>query len=203
MARMPSRLLSLSLTLVVPGLALLIGGCDRQSEPPAQPAADTAGHVASDADRQPTATGAPDRSHAGTPLPDFTFADPAGKKLHLPELKGQPVLINLWATWCAPCVTEMPLLDKLATDLQGTLRVVTISQDMQGATKVSPFFAERKFAHLEPWLDTENDLAFHFGGANLPLSILYDAQGREVWRIAGDLDWSGQKARGLVAEAGQ
>ena len=198
MARIPSRLLSLSLTFVVPGLALLIGGCDRQSEPPAQPAAATAGQ----ADKQSAATGTPDRSYAGAPLPDFTFADPADKKLHLPELKGQPTLVNLWATWCAPCVTEMPLLDRLAADMQGKLRVVTISQDMQGADKVSPFFAERKFTHLEPWLDTENDLAFHFGGANLPLTILYDAQGREVWRIAGDLDWSGQKARGLVAEAG-
>lgn len=143
----------------------------------------------------------PDRSHAGSEMPDFTVGDPAGGKLRLPDLKGTPVLVNLWATWCAPCVTEMPLLDGLAGDMAGKLRVVTVSQDMQGAERVAPFFAEKKFAHLEPWLDPENDLAFHYGGANLPLSVLYDAKGREVWRIAGDLDWSGEKARALVAEA--
>ena len=190
MARLSSRILLL--TLAVPGLALSIGGCDRQSEPPAQPAADTPA-------KQPSA-GTVDRSHKGSEMPDFTFADTAGGKLRLPDIKGTPVLLNLWATWCAPCVTEMPLLDSLAGDMRGKLRVVTVSQDMQGAGKVAPFFAERKFAHLEPWLDPENDLAFHYGGANLPLTVLYDAQGREVWRIAGDLDWSGKEARALVAE---
>lgn len=134
-------------------------------------------------------------------MPDFTFSDLAGNKLRLPDLKGAPVLLNLWATWCAPCVAEMPLLDSLAGDMTGKLRVVTVSQDMQGTAKVAPFFAERKFAHLEPWLDTENDLAFHYGAGNLPLTVLYDAQGREVWRIAGDLDWSGAEARALVNEA--
>jgi len=186
-------MLSLSLTLAVPGLALSVGGCDRQSEPPAQPAADKAA--------KPVASGTLDRSHKGSEMPDFTFADPAGKKLRLPDLKGTPVLLNLWATWCAPCVTEMPLLDKLAGDMQGKLRVVTVSQDMQGADKVPSFFASKKFAHLEPWLDPENDLAFHYGGNNLPLSVLYDAQGREVWRMAGDLDWSSKDAHDKVAEA--
>ena len=134
-------------------------------------------------------------------MPDFTLSDPAGKKLRLPDLKGTPVLLNLWATWCAPCVTEMPLLDTLAGDTQGKLRLVTVSQDMQGAEKVQPFFAEKKFAHLEPWLDPENDLVFHYGGNNLPLSVLYDAQGREVWRVAGDLDWASKAVRANVAEA--
>jgi len=134
-------------------------------------------------------------------MPDFTLSDPAGKKLRLPDLKGTPVLLNLWATWCAPCVTEMPLLDTLAGDMQGKLRLVTVSQDMQGAEKVQPFFAEKKFAHLEPWLDPENDLVFHYGANNLPLSVLYDAQGREVWRVAGDLDWASKAVRANVAEA--
>ncbi|WP_328585413.1 TlpA family protein disulfide reductase [Croceicoccus estronivorus] len=133
-------------------------------------------------------------------MPDFTVSDPTGKTLRLPDLKGTPVLLNLWATWCAPCVTEMPLLDSLANDMQGKLQVVTVSQDMQGADKVAPFFAEKKFSHLPPWLDPQNDLAFHFGGTNLPLSILYDADGHEVWRIAGDLDWSSKEARTLVDE---
>ena len=192
MACLSSRILSLSLTLAVPGIALSIGGCDRQSEPPAQPAADAA--------QKQAAPGAFDVSHKGSEIPDFTLTDPAGKKLRLQDLKGTPVLLNLWATWCAPCVTEMPLLDTLAGDMKGKLRVITASQDIQGAEKVAPFFAQRKFAHLEPWLDPENDLVFHFGGNNLPLTVLYDAKGREVWRVAGDLNWSAPDIRARVNE---
>lgn len=141
-------------------------------------------------------------SHKGSEMPDFTLTDPAGKTLRLPDLKGTPILLNLWATWCAPCVKEMPLLDTLAADTQGKLRVITASQDMQGAEKVTPFFAGKAFAHLEPWLDPENELVFHFGGNNLPFTVLYDAQGREVWRVAGDLDWSAKNVRAKVAEGG-
>ena len=134
-------------------------------------------------------------------MPDLTLTDPAGKTLRLTGQQGTPVLLNLWATWCAPCVKEMPLLDTLASDTQGKLRVITVSQDMQGAEKVGPFFAQRKFAHLEPWLDQGNALVFHYGAGNLPFTVLYDAQGREVWRVAGDLDWSAEDIRKKVAEA--
>lgn len=191
------RLPSFPLTLAVLGLALINGGCDRQSQPSAQPAGKEVAKAATG--NVPAAT--PDRNQAGSRIPDFTFSDPKGARLRLPELEGKPVLLNLWATWCAPCVKEMPLLDSLAAEMSDKLKVVTISQDMQGAAKVTPFFAERKFAYLEPWLDSENDLAFHYGGASLPMTILYNSEGREIWRIAGDFDWSGAKAKSLVAEA--
>ena len=147
------------------------------------------------------ADGSVDTSHAGTAMPDFRFADPAGKVLELKALRGTPVLLNLWATWCAPCVTEMPLLDQLAAQMKGKLRVLTVSQDMEGDKTVAPFFAARKFAHLEPWLDPESELAFHFGGANLPMNVLYDASGREVWRLAGDFDWTSTEATRLIDQA--
>jgi thiol-disulfide isomerase/thioredoxin len=188
---------SLSLTFAALGLILINGGCDRQSQPPVQPRASEQADTGSAA----PSPGSPDRSHAGSRLPDFTFSDPSGAKLRTTELQGTPTLINLWATWCAPCVKEMPLLDQMASGMKGQLRVVTISQDMQGKDKVEPFFKKNGYANLEPWLDPDNDLAFHYGGANLPMSVLYNAEGREVWRIAGDLDWSGGEARKLVAEA--
>lgn len=134
-------------------------------------------------------------------MPDFTFADLRGDRLRLAELEGMPTLLNLWATWCAPCVVEMPKLDALAGQMQGRLRVVTVSQDFQGAERVGPFFAQRDFSHLSSWLDPESELAFHYGGANLPMTILYDAQGREIWRIGGDYDWLGKDAAALLAEA--
>ena len=188
--------------VLVPGVALtlIVAGCDRQSEPTPQPSRQTGSTSASVGGK--TLTGTLDRSHRGERLPDFTFADPANGKLALPSLAGKPALVNLWATWCAPCVTEMPMLDSLADDYAGKLRVVTISQDMKGADLVKPFFAQQKFARLEPWLDPENDLGFHYGGgAVLPTTILYGAEGREIWRMIGGYDWSTPTARALVDEA--
>ena len=71
-------------------------------------------------------------------MPDFQLKDPAGKELNLASLKGKPLLINLWATWCAPCVAELPQLDKLAGDHPG-LKVLTVNQDMDklGATGIT------------------------------------------------------------------
>jgi thiol-disulfide isomerase/thioredoxin len=62
-------------------------------------------------------------------LPDFLLTDPAGKELRLTDLKGKPLLINLWATWCAPCVAELPALDKLAGTLDGKVKVLSVNQD--------------------------------------------------------------------------
>src|SRR5690606_34089128 len=135
-------------------------------------------------------TGTVDRSHAGEALPDITVTHPNGTELLLASLEGEPVLLNLWATWCAPCVIEMPMLDEIA-GMEGTPRVITVSQDLKGADAVNPFFAERGFAHLAPWLDPQNDLSFHYGGggAVLPTTILYGADGKEVLRVIGGFDW--------------
>ncbi len=137
------------------------------------------------------------RDYAGELLPPITVRQADGSELALPALAGRPVLVNLWATWCAPCVTEMPLLEDLAQD---GLRVVTVSQDLTGAEAVAPFFAAGDFQAIEPWLDPDNALGTHYAGGMLPMSIYYDADGREVWRLLGDLDWMGKEAADLLAE---
>ena len=185
-----SRFALVSLT----ALALVTAGCDRQSEEAAQPVEAEAGGE--------QLTGKIDRSFAGQVLPAVQLSDPAGATLATGDLKGTPVLLNLWATWCVPCVTEMPMLDELAGELGDSVKVVTVSQDMNGAEVVGPFFAERKFAHLPQWLDPKNALAVAYGGGSgLPLTVLVDAEGKEVWRVAGGFDWSTAEARELVAEA--
>ncbi|MFV4741727.1 TlpA family protein disulfide reductase, partial [Mycobacterium tuberculosis] len=63
------------------------------------------------------------------------------------------------------------------------------------------FLRDKRLTHLEPWLDPDNSLAFHFGGGTLPTSVLYDSAGREVWRFTGDNDWSAPAAQTLLAEA--
>ncbi len=143
-----------------------------------------------------------DRSHKGDELPPFTLADPQGQQLRMPGLKGKPVLVNLWATWCAPCIAELPTLNALAGRADTGLTVLTISQDMGDAAKVEAFLKQRGFAQLPAWLDPKGDLAFHYGVQTLPATILYDAEGREVWRYTGGKDWAGAEAAKLLAEAG-
>ncbi len=112
------------------------------------------------------------------------------------------MLLNLWATWCAPCVVEMPLLDRLAGEMGDEVQVLTVSMDLRGAEAVEPFFAAHDFKHLPRWIDPDGALAEAFGGgAVLPLTVLYDDNGREVWRVIGAFDWDSEEARDLVREA--
>lgn len=191
---MPAFSSRLSLTVPVT-LALLLAGCDRGAPEPAQPAAPAAATPAA----KPLGVGAIDRSHAGAPLPALDLVDPAGRPFDRSTLKDRPLLLNLWATWCAPCVREMPLLDALAGE-ERRLTVLTASQDLGGADKVLAFFEKEKFERLQPWIDREAALGFQFGGG-LPVSVLYDAKGREVWRVTGDLDWADPQVRGAIDEA--
>jgi thiol-disulfide isomerase/thioredoxin len=187
-----ARLSASSLTLVA-ALALL-GGCDRESAPDTQqPEAAAA--------QSPAPHQAVSREAAGSELPKFTATAPDGRTLDLASLKGQPVLLNLWATWCVPCKVEMPILDEIAGANEGKLRVVTVSQDgKEGPTKVPAYFAEAKFAHLEPWLDVKQDLGFSMNIGAMPTTILYDAEGKEVARVVGEYDWKGAEAQALIAE---
>ena len=170
----------------------LLAGCDRAADGGAQPA------DAAPAAEAGALSGTIDTRLAGTPLPDLVVKDGAGGTLDLGAADG-PVLINLWATWCAPCVEEMPQLDQLAQALNGEVRVITISQDLRGAEVVDPFFAARQFARLEPWLDPETRLSAQFSPAGqLPLTILFDASGKEVWRVAGGYPWADEAAIAAV-----
>lgn len=142
-----------------------------------------------------------DTSHAGEAAPDFTFEGPEGEDVTLADFAGKPLLVNLWATWCGPCVIEMPALDQLAVERNGKLQVIVISQDSQGREKVDPFFKQRKFVALQPYLDPENQFGFHYGSGLLPTTVLYDAEGKEVARILGAMDWRGKKAAEVIAKA--
>jgi thiol-disulfide isomerase/thioredoxin len=174
---------------------ILLGACDRQSSEKAQPQAS-----ASAAAKGGELKGTLDRSHKGNELPPFTLADPEDEKLSLPSLKGKPVLINLWATWCAPCIAELPTLQAISNRADMNVAVVTVSQDTGDPAKVRMFLDQRGFAQLPAWLDPKGDLAFHYQVQTLPTSIYYDAGGREVWRFIGGRDWSSADTAALFAE---
>ena len=145
-----------------------------------------------------------DRSHKGQPAPAATFNNPDGGEMGLADFKGVPVLVNLWATWCGPCVKELPTLDRLAQAhaVEGELGVVAISQDSAPHKSVVAFLNYHKIRELGAYQDPDMSLAGALGpDVVLPTSILIDAEGREVWRYVGDLDWTSPEAARLLAEA--
>ncbi len=183
--------------------ALAAAGCDRQKatggQGEAPPATSVAPAPAAGAAAYPT--GRLDRSKAGTRAPAIVFEDPDGAPSRMADFRGRPVLVNLWATWCGPCVVEMPSLDALAAREGDRVKVLTLSQDLDGRQKVTDFFGERRFAHIEPYLDPELGFMMTLGIDTLPTTILYDAQGVEVWRMTGMADWESERAERLLREA--
>lgn len=183
--------------LIVPLLLIcaapMVAGCDRQkAEAPQAPAADAQ-----------SAKGL-DRSHKGEAAPTVKFNDPDGGEFDLGRFKGTAVLVNLWASWCAPCIKELPTLQELerAQAEEGRLGVIAVSQDTAPQGSVEAFLGERDIGSFAAYHDPDMKLTSALGVQVMPTTILYDAKGRELWRYVGDLDWTGAEAAKLLAELG-
>ena len=136
------------------------------------------------------------------PMPDLEFLDADDKPLRLADLTGKVRLVNLWATWCAPCVKEMPSLDRLQAALpKDRFLVLPISLDGPSRPKVAPFYREQKLTHLGIFYDKGRKAMSTLGVSLLPTSILVDPAGRELGRIEGDADWDSPEAIALVKAA--
>ena len=130
------------------------------------------------------------------------FKNPDGGDFDLAKFKGTPVLVNLWASWCAPCIKELPTLQELeaAQADEGKLGIIAVSQDMSPQGSVEAFLGERDIGRFAAYHDAEMKLTDALSVQVMPTTILYDAQGKEVWRYVGDLDWTGEEAAKLLAE---
>jgi thiol-disulfide isomerase/thioredoxin len=136
------------------------------------------------------------------PMPDLEFLDANDKPMRLADLTGKALLINLWATWCAPCVKEMPSLDRLQAAMpKDKFLVLPISLDGPSKPKVAPFYKEQKLDNLGIYFDKGRKAMSVLGVTLLPTSILVDPGGRELGRLEGDADWDTPQGVALMKAA--
>ena len=127
----------------------------------------------------------------GTPLaPAVTFYDAEGKALSLNDFRGRYVLVNLWATWCGPCINELPSLVRLQAQLpQDRITVLPLDLEKHDAQKVAEFLERTKIEGLPIFIDRDFAAMRGFAANELPLTILIDSEGREIARAAGEQKW--------------
>jgi thiol-disulfide isomerase/thioredoxin len=135
-------------------------------------------------------------------LPEVKFQDGAGRERTLADWRGKVVLLNLWATWCLPCRTEMPALDRLQKDMgSDKFEVVAVSVDRKGAAASKKFLDEIKVEHLALYVDAMTRISADLRVVGLPATLLIDTEGREIGRMFGPAEWDGEDAKRLIRAA--
>ena len=137
-----------------------------------------------------------------TPVPDTSFTDPEGGTHSLADYRGKVVLLNFWATWCAPCREEMPSLDALQAELGGDdFQVVAIAAGHNPPAAIQKFLTEAKIANLPVRLDPRQGLAREMGVMGMPVTVLIDRDGNEIARLIGGADWASEASKTLIRQA--
>ena len=134
--------------------------------------------------------------------PVLSFLDEHGEKLTLEKFRGRVVVLNLWATWCAPCTEELPTLDHLQQQLEPLgVVIIALSIDREGSKVVREFFDENDIANLHVFVDPTMRAQSDLNVIGLPTTIVIDREGRERGRIVGPAAWDDAKAADLVLSA--
>jgi thiol-disulfide isomerase/thioredoxin len=129
-------------------------------------------------------------SEAAQPDIGVAFLEDGEREVTLSEWRGKGVVMNFWATWCAPCVAEMPALDALHAELADHgIDVLAVSNDFGGADVVRGFYAKHGIKHLPVLTDARSRMAQSVGVIGLPTTIFFDAEGREAGRVLGPAEW--------------
>jgi thiol-disulfide isomerase/thioredoxin len=132
-------------------------------------------------------------------MPEAGFEDKLGDKLSLKDFQGKVVILNFWATWCGPCVIEMPTLDRLQAKLGGKdLAVVAVALDRDGIKKAAPFYRQTGVANLTLYTDRRSQLFEELDGKNLPTTFIIDRDGKVVGKLVGAAAWDSDAAISLI-----
>lgn len=136
------------------------------------------------------------------PLTDITFVDGNGAPKSLSDFRGKTILLNFWATWCAPCKAEMPSLDRLQQTLgSDSFEVVAVALDRKGRAAAQKFLEDTKSTHLQLYIDETAKAGHALDARGLPVTILIDPQGRELGRLVGPAEWDSPAALARIKAA--
>lgn len=133
------------------------------------------------------------------PFPQHPFFDEQGNEHSIKDYHGTPLVINLWATWCAPCVREMPALNALHENLkEDGIEVLALSQDRGNISKITDFLADKKLDNLLPRHDRRGRIMRQLGINALPTTIFVDANGNEIGRVRGVAEWDSVEVAAFI-----
>jgi thiol-disulfide isomerase/thioredoxin len=140
----------------------------------------------------------PGFNSASVPMsaPDIIFFEDGTTERRLADYAGHPIVLNFWATWCAPCVSEMPDLEALRLAYIGDgIEVLSINEDRTGMDKINPFYAKTGIVHLPKMVDYNGMLSRALGVVALPTTILFDGHGLRLGEVVGTARWGDEKTQ--------
>jgi peroxiredoxin len=140
------------------------------------------------------------RIEIGKPAPDFTYPDLSGNIVRLSDHRGKVVLVNIWATWCPPCIEEVPSMKSLYQKLKGEkFEILAVSIDQQGKTAVSLFMKKHKL-NFTALLDPQGTIAAPYKATGVPESFIVDKNGILVQKIIGPINWESPEVIGFIRD---
>jgi thiol-disulfide isomerase/thioredoxin len=129
-------------------------------------------------------------------LPDVPFLDSKGKQVRISDFEGKPTLVNLWATWCAPCVVELPYLKELTDQYGDRLNVVGIALEQgKEPAQIATFLEKRELGNFAAYVDKSGEFGQKLGIRGIPTSFLIGSDGLILYRFEGDAVWTGQQSK--------
>jgi len=140
-------------------------------------------------------------THPPRPVPMLNFEDSHGRTFSLQDFRGRYILLNLWASWCGPCVHEMPALDALRNKFTyRQFEVVALNEDHDGSSAAGAFYKRHGLQHMPIFIDTSSRVPSLLHVAGLPTTLFIDPRGMEIGRIEGEADWSSPEAVSFVTK---